>query len=323
MLAEKPDAATLSITADSRYKLWINGRFVARGPARSHPEAQSVDQLEIAEYLQAGSNVIAVQVYQPGYSHFSYVHRGMAGMLAQLECDGNTEFVTGPDWRTRRDISFDSSVPPVSIYISGVEKRDLNLADNWIDLDYDDGDWVAARTVAPANGYPWTTLQPRSVPLLVERELDTMLVETRLGKNGTAPPSDSHIALREGWLSAEQQSFSADDDNWFSVSLDDGESAYWLFDLGRGYSCQGWAEVQGAGGDESLSISYSEKIDDGQVFLSDPATYCRVRMTDRYSLRPGDQVVEPFALRGGRLLVFRLTGPTLARIPHPLPHAGG
>lgn len=309
-LAQKPGTAILSITADSRYKLWVNGRFVARGPARSHPHAQAVDQLEIAEYLHGGHNTLAVQVYQPGYSHFSYVHRGMAGLLAQLVCDGRAELVTGPTWRTRRDFSFTATVPPVSIYISGVEKRNLNLANNWIESAYDDADWSTARIVAPLNGYPWTTMQIRSLPLLLERELETTLVETRIGSDVTADQPDPHLALRDGWLAAEKRSFSTNDDGWFPVSLNSGESAYWLFDLGRGHSCQGWAEVKEASGHEQLAISYSEKTDNGQVYLSDPATYCRVRMTDCYQLRPGDQRVEPFALRGGRLLLFQLTGPT-------------
>ena len=100
------DSAEFFITADNRYKLWVNGQFVARGPARGWPHAQVVDRLDIAPYLQAGPNLLAVQVYQPGYSHFAYVHRGAAGLLAYLVCDGETMLVTDPSWRTRRDPSF-------------------------------------------------------------------------------------------------------------------------------------------------------------------------------------------------------------------------
>jgi hypothetical protein len=57
-------------------------------------------------------------------------------------------------------------------------------------------------------------------------------------------------------------------------------------------------------------ISYAEKFRDGELVLSDPATYCRVRLTDCFSLRPGDQVAEPFAMRGGRFLLFTLIGPS-------------
>ena len=63
-----PQSAWLAITADSRYRLWVNGHYVCRGPARSWPHAQQMDEIDIAPFLHAGTNAIAVQVYGPGYS---------------------------------------------------------------------------------------------------------------------------------------------------------------------------------------------------------------------------------------------------------------
>ncbi len=339
-LERQPKQAKLFISADSRYKLWVNGQYVARGPARSYPQAQCVDRLDLTPYLRAGRNTLAVQVYQPGYSHFSYVHRGMAGLFAHLVIDGQSELVTNTRWRTSRDFSFSATVPPVSIYISGVEDRDLNLADNWLDPTYDDSGWAAARLVAPVGGYPWTDMQARAIPLLVERDLPMSLSGPKFARSGLTNPDqigdlsipsepnmdvlslvetrrgtiiekpDIHLTLRESWFAASPHKIQADEDGWFKLTLTAEETAFWLFDLGRGYSCQGWAEVQAAGGQEQLAISYSEKMQGDEPYLSDPETYCRVRMTDRYRLRPGNQGVEPFALRGGRLLLFQLVGPT-------------
>jgi hypothetical protein len=283
-LERQPKQAELFISADSRYKLWVNGQYVARGPARSFPHVQCVDRLDLTPY------------------------RGMAGLLAHLIIDGKSELVTNTRWRTSRDFSFAATVPPVSIYISGVEDRDLSLVDNWIDPAYDDSGWTAARLVAPVGGYPWTDMQARSVPLLAERDLPMSLVETRRGTIDEKP--DIHLTLRESWFAALPHEIQAGEDNWFNITLATEETAFWLFDLGRGYSCQGWVEVQSAGGQEQIAISYSEKMQGDELYLSNPETYCRVRMTDRYRLRAGDQQVEPFALRGGRLLLFQLVGPT-------------
>jgi hypothetical protein len=101
-----------------------------------------------------------------------------------------------------------------------------------------------------------------------------------------------------------------DGSGWFHLKLSDGEAAFWLYDLGRDYACQAWVEVGDALGKEQLSISYAEKVRRGELIISDPQTFCRVRLTDRFKLRPGDQVAETFALRGGRYLVLQLTGPT-------------
>ena len=310
-LDRRPDAAELWITADSRYKLWLNGTFVARGPARCYPHAQAVDRLDVTELLKPGMNVIAVQVYQPGYSHFAYVHRAAAGLLAWLNCAGEPHLATDARWRVRRDPSFAEQVPRVSIYSSGVEERDLALEDGWREPEYDDTGWANARVVAPAvGGAPWISLQPRALPLLVEREAPLVLVAMRRGTYPAAHDHDAHAALREGWAQAVPCELAPDANGWFDVELDAGVAAYWLFDLGRGYAGQGWVEVAGANGDERIAISYVDKlIDETEPVISDPLTYCRVRMTDRFRLRPGDQIAESFGLRGGRFLLFQLIGP--------------
>lgn len=303
-----PARALLTVTADSRYKLWVNGAFVARGPARCYPQFQSVDEFDVTAHLRPGNNVLAVQVYQPGYSHFAYVHRATAGLLAKLTLQNGTVIVTDTKWRVKRDDSFDPLVPRVSIYGSGVEARDLARDEDWPSPGYDDSGWESARLVAPLGGYPWTGTQARELPYLIERGVPMMLLETMIGPAG--PEADAHLALRSGWAGAQPKHFPPDEQDWFSLSLKEGESAYWLYDLGRDHIGQGWAEIEGAVGGESLSISYHEKIRDGKLVISDPHTYCRVRLTDSFRLRAGSQVAETFSLRGGRYLVFQLTGPT-------------
>ena len=311
-LERRPRAAEVLITADSRYKLWINGRFVARGPARSWPQAQAVDRLDVSEFVQAGDNLIGVQVYQPGYSTFAYVHRGAAGLLAGLRCDQQSVVLTDQTWRVRRDVAFASEVPLVSIYGSGVEERALAGDEDWASPAYDDSGWARARLVAPVGGYPWLSLQPRAVPLLAERDAPLWLCETRQGAAPNTP--DAHLNLRQGWLAASTSALAPDGQGWFSLALPEGQAAYWLFDLGRDYIGQGWVEIEAAGGTETLAVSYAEKIRAGQLVLSDPQTYCRMRVTDRFHLRAGLQRAETFALRGGRYLLFQLVGPAAPQL---------
>ncbi len=187
------------ITADSRYRLWANGQPVARGPARCYPHAQSVDRLDLTPYLQAGANVLAVQVYQPGYSHFAYVHRANAGLLAYLECDGEPALVTDVDWRMRRDLSYNELVPRMSIYQAGVEDRDMSVVDSWSMPGYDDSGWMAARIVAAVGDAPWTGLIERRLPLVIERELPMKLLWVRQGPYPAIQSNDAHRGLRASW----------------------------------------------------------------------------------------------------------------------------
>ncbi len=316
---DRPQAADIElfITADSRYKLWINGEYVTRGPARCWPNHQAVDRIDIAPLLRDTGNVIAVQVYQPGYSHFSYVHRGAAGILAWLVADDNPFLITDAEWRTRRDQSYRSLVDRVSIYGSGVEERDLHRAEAWQQPAYDDGYWARSLIVSPSTGGFWTGLHERAVPTPAERDHDMRLVEMRRGP--TDAQRDIHQRLKTGWYASSREAQIVNADFWIILNLSANESAYLLYDLGRNYTCQGWVEVEGASGEEELLVSYAEKFRDGDLVISDPQTYCRVRLTDRFRLRPGNQTAQGFTMRGGRYLLVQVVGPTGHRLrfrPH-------
>ena len=141
---------------------------------------------------------MAVQVYQPGYSHFAYVHRANAGLLAYLECDGEPALVTDATWRTCRDLSYNELVPRMSIYQAGVEDRDMSVADGWNMPGYDDNGWTPARVVAAVGDAPWTGLVERRLPLVVERELPMKLLWVRQGPYPAIQSNDAHqCAARE------------------------------------------------------------------------------------------------------------------------------
>ena len=59
--------ATLRITADDYYKLYINGNFVTEGPAPSYPESYFYNEIDVTEYLRSGEeNIFAVHTYYQG-----------------------------------------------------------------------------------------------------------------------------------------------------------------------------------------------------------------------------------------------------------------
>ena len=51
---ERPDNATAYITADTFYRLWINGQLVLHGPARSSRGKATVDSVDVGHYLDSG-----------------------------------------------------------------------------------------------------------------------------------------------------------------------------------------------------------------------------------------------------------------------------
>ncbi|MEI6800700.1 MAG: hypothetical protein WCO04_16015, partial [Pseudomonadota bacterium] len=193
VLERAPAKARFVLTADSRYKLWINGTYVARGPARSWPDAMALDDLDITPLLRAGPNHLAVQVYSPGYSHFAYVHRAAMGWIGWVTIDGE---ITPSDrhWHVKRDASYSPLVPRVSIYGTGVEQRDMRQSDDWQTAPA--AHWPQARIVQPPTGPIWGDLIPRELPLLTETLTPlTQIWQTRFGPS-PAPTTDTHRDLR-------------------------------------------------------------------------------------------------------------------------------
>jgi hypothetical protein len=227
-----------------------------------------------------------------------------------LVCDDEVVLFTDTSWRTSRDRSYSSLVPRISIYGSGVEERDLRKAENWVDIDFDDEEWPMARLMAPVDGFPWTSLRPRQLPLLEERYLPAKLLECRRGSCANTSQLPAHQTMREGWVTAKKITFVPDENGTFNCRLAANEALYMLFDLGRDFTCQGRAEIEGTSGQEQLSVSYLEKISHGQLVLPDLRTYCRLQLTDRFQLRSGSQTAESFSLRGGRYLLWQLIGPS-------------
>ena len=86
-----PTSAVIYVSADDYYKLYINGRFVAQGPAPSYHFRQNYNVIDVAEYLIEGENVIAVHtLYQGLINRVWQSGDRRHGLLLDLVADGET-----------------------------------------------------------------------------------------------------------------------------------------------------------------------------------------------------------------------------------------
>src|SRR5689334_1757269 len=65
-LTSKPASFIVHVSADNRYKLFVNGKFVSLGPARGDVFHWNFETVDIADYLQTGKNVLAAVVWNYG-----------------------------------------------------------------------------------------------------------------------------------------------------------------------------------------------------------------------------------------------------------------
>lgn len=140
LLAEKPDNAPIQITADSRYKLYVNGEFVETGPARGNEKTWYVDAVDISPWLHQGENVVAVEVLRYPAAHgagcFGVVRTETPGLHIRTELS--------VEWKCRLHHGFE--IVPENPWFSPLMIYERVTADGtlagWREPGYNDGNWV-------------------------------------------------------------------------------------------------------------------------------------------------------------------------------------
>lgn len=156
-LAAQPTTLVVHVSADNRYKLFVNEKLVSLGPARGDLNHWNFETLDLAPYLKAGKNILAAQVWNEGEwkpeaqmtIRTAFILQG-AGSPESLVNTNNT-------WKCTKDngyapIKFISR----SYYVSGAgEKRDLAASPKlWQSANFDDSSWSQAQQLS--NGVPKT-----------------------------------------------------------------------------------------------------------------------------------------------------------------------
>lgn len=106
-LAAAPTRFVVHVSADNRYRLYVNGAQVSSGPQRSDVEHWRYETLDIAPQLRAGRNVIAALIWNWGPARPVAQHSHRTGFLLQGASATEAGHVnTGPGWRLLRDSAF-------------------------------------------------------------------------------------------------------------------------------------------------------------------------------------------------------------------------
>lgn len=96
VLDKKPHKAIGWILADSRYRLFVNGKRIQWGPAPSDPRWQEADPIDLTAFLTEGRNVIAVEVCFFGSGDGTHP-MGKPGFILNLDID-QEKLVTDASW---------------------------------------------------------------------------------------------------------------------------------------------------------------------------------------------------------------------------------
>lgn len=175
-LHKRPTKATVYISADDYYKLYIGGRFVAQGPAPAYHFRYNYNEIDVTEYLVEGENTIAVHTYYQGLINRVWQSGdGRHGLILDLVCDGETVLCSDESFLTHRHTAY-SPMGIVGIQTQYMERYDSRAAEVGFESpNFDDSSWESATP----HRHDDHTLMPQRSPMLVYETVEPTLVEQR------------------------------------------------------------------------------------------------------------------------------------------------
>jgi len=160
-----PATLTIHITANNFYTLYVDSRFVSRGPIRAHLKYYSFDSFTVT--VEPGMHTLAVIAHHVGEENAT-METGRPGFLAEvvLDEDGRTlDLSTGRDWRCSRCDAWKQDLPCLMSHFGFWEELDFNrYPHGWMESEFDDQAWCEPFIIGPPPCEPWTRLIHREIP---------------------------------------------------------------------------------------------------------------------------------------------------------------
>jgi hypothetical protein len=180
VLSEKPKKFLVYISADNRYKLYVNQQFVSAGPARGDIAHYNYEAVDLSRYLKGGRNIISAKVWNEAEYRPEAQISLRTGLIIQGA--GATEQIinTNKSWKVLADKSYKPlkvNIPRTLYYVAGPgELVDMRKkVKNWMKADLDDASWRSAELIASGiPKYVTTPFARTDLWLLVPSKLPPM-----------------------------------------------------------------------------------------------------------------------------------------------------
>ena len=185
-LPSVPARFVVHVSADNRYRLYVNGLPISSGPQRSDVTHWRYETLDLAPHLSTGRNVIAALVWNWGAARPVAQHSHRTGFLLQGNSTVEAALVnTGTSWKLLRDLAYAPIVittASLGDYYAAAPGDSIDGSRypwGWERADYVDDAWSSSvivgrvqRRAMPPGEYGEVSgwqLEPRSIPPMEER----------------------------------------------------------------------------------------------------------------------------------------------------------
>jgi hypothetical protein len=323
VLERVPERVPARITADSRYVLFVNGQEAFRGPVRSQPRRMHYDLLDLAPYLKAGENVIAVYVKYYGTAKSYWMPAvantlGKTGVLVfEADLGEGGWLVSDASWKAKKSDAW-SEPPAAGGPVSGgipVELFDAGrFPYGWEQPGFDDAAWGNAalipamhiggfaRTQPPTD--PYGPLYPRPIARLDGETCVPAAIKVECLQDPVDLSADSPMKRVETSIAAPVTRSEQAAGFPVQMTVPSGGTVRLIMDMGRIVSGFPQFEVEAPAG-TVLDFAYVEGP------ISGPSTGSGRHLGTRYVARGANdrfQVFDSNGLRYAYLLVHGVTG---------------
>lgn len=150
--------------ADSKYRLWVNGKYIGFGPARGKAEFPYYDTYRVK--IKKGENILCflVQHYCEKIPIFESIE---PGLLCQIELNSEIICVSDSSWKAKTAVTY--SPLPGRYFPS--ECFDARLEpENWFGSEFDDKNWQHA--IEKQKPQIIRQFIPRPIPFIKEKQIN-------------------------------------------------------------------------------------------------------------------------------------------------------
>ncbi|MBK8882016.1 MAG: hypothetical protein IPN67_06390 [Bacteroidales bacterium] len=259
-LPSKPSSFVIHLSADNHYRLFVNGKYVLRGPARGDLSHWFYETIDIAEYLGQGKNSLAAEVINWGPKRSFTFFSQMTSFILQGDTENEKMVNTsGGSWKclhnealAAKNIDWmnDRSTIDFGLYVGN--PTDSVRAElypwGWERTDFDDSSWLQAiwcdiaggRDQQFAGGILYSggkMLIPRRTAILAEKRVSFPVIRKTTG-----------LEMNDGFIKDKG-----------SLIIPAGRKVSVLID--QQYETMGYPELIVSGGENSLiRVMYSENL---------------------------------------------------------------
>jgi hypothetical protein len=193
-LNTRPNKFIVHVSADNRYKLYVNGQQVCNGPARGDNYKWYFETTDISTYLKSGTNVIAAEVWNFAEFRPAAQISSLTGFIMQGNTENESIVNTDSSWNAFNDAAYSPVTEGFHIIGPGEIFDAAKHPWDWMANNYDRVGWARARELE--NGRPMKSmsawgdparyiLSPRDIPPM-EQTIQRFSKIRRSGLNTTS-----------------------------------------------------------------------------------------------------------------------------------------